>query len=51
MEYAISLDTMLWVEAESEEEARRHVAQELLDLDGEPAFGADEFSVLDIRAE
>ena len=51
MQYAISLDTMMWVEAESDEEARNRVAQELLGLDGEPAFGADEFSVLDIRAE
>ena len=51
MEYAVSLDTMLWIEAESAEEARRQVAQEILDLDGEPVFGADEFSVLDVREE
>lgn len=51
MEYAVSLDTLLWVEAESKSEARRRIAQEILDLDREPAFGADEFTVVDIREE
>ena len=49
MKRAVSLKTMVWVEAESDEEACKIVSEDIgTDDDGELLFHPDEFEVVDV---